>query len=620
MASVALSTKAVGSVIKLKVGGTARNFIVVHKGKPSAAYDASCDGVWLLMEDIYENRQWHSSNVNDYANSTIHSYLNSTFLGLFDANIQAQIKQVKLPYRPGSGASTTPVNSGANGLSAKIFLLSGTEVSMAHSYIPVLGAELDYFKGCQDTNADTKRVAKLNGSASFWWLRCPCCSSSYGATLAQYVSSNGSWNNGGCSGTCGIRPALILPSSLLVSDDGSVQTNTAPTTPASINIPSSVEGGKSIEVSWSAATDKENNLEGYVVERSVDGGGTWVQVYQGSATKTTNTVPAGSATVMYRVKAYDAEGLYSSYRNSTQVTVFNNAAPNAPGGITVPAEVLGGGTLTIAWGAASDPDGNLTGYELERQIDGGDWAQIYKGADTSYTDTITRGWQSVNYRVRAYDAYNATSGYVTGTAQPVNNNRAPAVTCDTANGTDLGKKNVGFSIGYSVADPDGDAVSVTEAIDGVALRTFDATAGTANTLDVTGDTFFKLLNGAHTLTITAGDGQAQTVHKITFTKEVTAAGITLKTPFAADDKITICVLSVAGEIPADAEYKVEVTNNGNDDAPVWEDCTMEVRNGGNHIFENDTAAKGFAFNFRVSVKRGPSGQGGYINSVQGGFQ
>lgn len=88
----------------------------------------------------------------------------------------------------------------------------------------------------------------------------------------------------------------------------------------------------------------------------------------------------------------------------------------------------------------------------------------------------------------------------------------------------------------------------------------------------------------------------------------------------ADDKITICVLSVAGDIPADAEYTVEVTNNGKDDAPVWEDCTMEVKNGGNHIFTNQTAAKGFAFNFRVSVERGASGQGGYISSVQGGFQ
>lgn len=617
MATVQLGTKAVGSIVKLKENGALVDYIVVHQGKPSSLYDASCDGTWLLRKDILETRQWHSSNVNDYANSTIKAYLNSTFLARFDANIQAQIKQVKIPYRPGSGTSQT-VNSGANGLSCKIFLLSDREVgytqSNVNSYIVNDGAKLDYFK---DGNGTSEKIAKLNGSATGWWLRSPY---TFSAANAWVVFSNGYAGNGSCTYTYGVRPALILPSSLLTSDDGSVNTNTAPTTPASINIPSSVEGGKSIEVSWSAATDKENNLEGYVVERSTDGGGTWTQVYQGSATKTTNTVPAGSATVMYRVKAYDSEGLYSTYRNSAQVSVFNNTAPGAPGGITVPENVLGGAELTVTWSAASDADGNLTGYELERQVNGGDWTQVYKGAATSYTDTITRGWASVNYRVRAYDAYNAYSGYATGTAQPVNNNRAPAFTCDKANGADLGKKNVGFSIAYSVGDEDGDPVTVTEAIDGVALRTFSANLGGNNTFAVTGDTFFKLLNGAHTLTASATDGQATTTHKLTFSKEVTEATITLAEPMAADDKITICVLSVAGDIPADAEYKVEVTNNGNDDAPVWEDCTMEVRNGGNHVFENETAAKGFAFNFRVSAKRGPSGQGGYISSVQGGFQ
>ena len=123
MATAALSTKSVGSIVKIKISGTLRDFIVVHQGKPSNIYDESCNGTWLLMKDIYENRQWHSSNVNDYASSTIHSYLNSTFLNLIDANIRNQIKQAKIPYRPGSGTSMT-VNSGANGLSAKVFLLS----------------------------------------------------------------------------------------------------------------------------------------------------------------------------------------------------------------------------------------------------------------------------------------------------------------------------------------------------------------------------------------------------------------------------------------------------------------------------------------------------------------
>ena len=621
MASVALNAKAVGSTVKLKVGGTMRDFIVVHKGKPGSMYDASCDGVWLLMKDCYEAKRWHSSNVNDYANSEIHSYLNGTFLNLFDANIRAQIKQVKLPYRAGSGYGKT-VTSGANGLSAKIFLLSSTEVNLVHGYEPTNeGACLSYFSGTAQNGADNKRVATLNGSAASWWLRSPFCHSSYGAAHALFVFTNGNWGFNLCSSAgYAVRPALVLPSSLLVSDDGSVQTNTAPTTPASITIPENVEGGKSITVSWSAATDKENNLEGYVVERSTDGGGTWTQVYQGSATSTTNTVPAGSTTVMYRVKAYDAEGLYSTYRNSAQVSVFNNNAPEAPASITVPSEVLGGGTLTVTWGAASDPDNNLTGYELERQVDGGDWAQVYKGANTTYTDNITRGWNSVNYRVRSYDAYDATSAYATGTAQPVNNNRAPTVTCDTASGSDMGTKSAGFSVTYSVSDADNDAVSVTEAIDGVELRTFSATLGGSNTFAVTGDTFFKLLNGAHVLTATASDGKASAVHKLTFTKSVTAASITLAEPMEADAKITICVLSVAGDIPADAQYSVKVTNNAKDTTPVWEDCTMEVKNGGNHIFTNETAANGFAFNFKVEVARGASGIGGYISSVQGGFQ
>jgi len=77
MAYATLSSKAIGSTIKLKVNGSAKDFIVVHQGKPSSVYDDSCNGTWLLMKDIYEKRQWNSSNTNDYANSTIHSYLNS---------------------------------------------------------------------------------------------------------------------------------------------------------------------------------------------------------------------------------------------------------------------------------------------------------------------------------------------------------------------------------------------------------------------------------------------------------------------------------------------------------------------------------------------------------------
>lgn len=617
MAYVTLSSKAIGSTIKLKVNGSAKDFIVVHQGKPSSVYDDSCNGTWLLMKDIYENRQWHSSNTNDYANSTIHSYLNSTFLNLFESNIKNAIKQVKLPYRKGSGTSTT-VTSGSNGLSAKIFLLSATETSFSFPSMPSgEGAELAYFKGCADNSSDSKRVAYLNGSATYWWLRSPYCSNFY---FALCVYSNGDWSNYYCSSSYGVRPALILPSTLLVSDDGTVSTNTAPSTPGSISVPSSIMGGTNISISWAKSSDAESNLAGYKVERSTNGGSSWSQIYQGTATSTTNNVAFGTTSVMYRVKAYDTEGLESGWRTSSQVTVVNNNAPSAPPSIAVPNDVKGGSTLVISWTAASDSDGNLSGYILERSTDGGSsYTQVYKGNALTYTDTITKGWSTVMYRVKAYDSYNAQSGYTTSTKRTVDNNTAPTIT--TSSAANLGTKSSGFTISYSVDDKDaGDTLTVTEKLDGTTKRTYTATRKTTNSFAVTGEYFQKITNGSHTMTVTVTDGKATVTKTFTFTKVVTAASITLAKPMEADAQITLCAITVGGLIPADAVFKVEVTNNGKDSSPVWEDATTEARNGRNHLFTNQTAANGFAFNFRVTAERGASGESGYIASIQGGFQ
>lgn len=624
MALVKLGDKAVGSIVKLKVNGAAKEFIVVHQGLPGSMYDASCDGTWVLMKDCYEKRKWNSEVVNKYESSEVDAYLNSTFLGLLDANIQAVIKMAKIPYRRGGGTGAT--QSGANGLARKIFLLGAPEVNLklkTNTLDTNEGTALSYFASCYDTSADSKRIAYFNGSATRWWLRTPCKNSIDNDIATRYawcVYTDGQPSHAYSNNTYGIRPAMILPSDLWVSDDGAVATNTAPATPPSLTVPSQINGGATITLSWGAAADAEGNLEGYKAERSLDGGTTWSQIYQGGGTNTTNTVPFGTETVMYRVKAYDSEGLESTWRTSAQVTVINNTAPTVPGSITVPETVQGGRPLTISWDASSDGENNLAGYSLERQVDGGDWAAVYSGDQLSFTDSVIKGWLSVAYRVRAFDTASAYSGFAISETRQVNNNTPPAITCGTASGSNLGTKDEGFTVPYSVDDEDGDSVSVTEAIDGVELRTFSATLGESNAFAVTGDTFFKLLNGTHVMTASASDGKASALHKLTFTKKVTEATVTLAEPMEADSKITICVLSVAGSIPADAVFQVEVTNNANDDAPVWEDCTAEVRNGGNHIFTNETADNGFAFNFRVKAKRGASDAGGYISSVQGGFQ
>ena len=406
MANVKLSTKAVGSIVKIKVNGAAKDFIIVHQGLPSSAYDASCNGVWVVMKDIYTTSTF--GNNNSYKDSSIHSYLNSTFYNLIDSQIRAVIKQVKIPY------TNSGVQSGANGLSTKVFLLSGTEVGFSGaSYMNTEGAKLSYF------DSASKRVAYNGSVAAGWWLRSPRTGSGYSVWGVKSAGSGDYWSYG----SYGVRPAFVLPSTLVVSDDGTVSTNTAP-------------------------------------------------------------------------------------------------------------------------------------------------------------------------------AINASS-------------------------TNLGKQNAPFNFAYTVTDADGDTLTVTEKLDGKTTATRTGIAsGTALTFGQgsTAENFQRILNGSHTIQITASDGKESTSLSATFTKSVTSATVTLTTPLAVDGDITVAVLQVTGSIPDDATFKVEVTNNANDPSPVWQDATVEVKKGVNIVFTNSTAANGAAFNFRVSVSRGASGTGGYIEAISGAFQ
>ena len=618
MANVRLGAKAVGSIVKIKVNGAAKDFIIVHQGKPSSVYDDSCNGTWLLMKDIYTTYTF--GNNNSYKDSSIHTYLNGTFYNLIDSDIRAAIKQVKIPYLNGTGGGDGSLATGANGLSTKVFLLSGYEVGWTTSddiNFPKDGIRLAYFGS--GSGGNSKRVAYNGSSTAMWWLRSPH-TDNQGSVWA--VNTEGSYDAGRWNyHSDGVRPALILPSTLLVSDDGTVSTNTAPSTPWNISVPSSIMGGTNISISWEKSYDAESNLAGYKVERSTDGGWSWSRIYQGTATSTTDSIAFGTTSVMYRVKAYDTEGLESGWRTSSRVTVVNNNAPSAPPSIAVPKDVKGGSTLVISWTAASDSDGNLSGYILERSTDGGSaYTQVYKGNALTYTDTITNGWYTVMYRVKAYDTEGLESGYTTSAIRTVRYNVAPAI---NASSTNLGEKNAPFDFTYTVTDADGDTLTVAEKLDGKTTATRTGLAsGTALTFEQasTADGFLRILNGSHTIKITANDGKESTSLNATFTKSVTSASVTLTTPLAVDGDITVAILQVSGSIPNDAAFKAEATNNALDDSPVWQDVTAEVRKGMNIVFENQTASAGAAFNFRISVERGASGEGGYIDSVSGAFQ
>ena len=285
MASVRLDTKNVGDTIKIKENGTARDFIVVHKGSPSSAYYGMDNGVIVLRKDIHSEGVYDSSN-NDYANSDVHSWCNGTYLNTIQEDVRSQIMTVKIPYRRGTSGSS--VSSGANGLQCKAFLLSTREVDSVESYSPNEGAVFSYFSG----GGNSKRIANLNGSPNYWWLRSPGTSNSVGAffiTLSGYTS----FHYGGINFV-----------------DFSY-----PTAPGSINV-SSVVGGGTTTITITAATDPDGSIANYQYQRKVDGG-SWETFQTTTALSVSDSISSDWGTVQYRACAIDNQGATGPYVEST---------------------------------------------------------------------------------------------------------------------------------------------------------------------------------------------------------------------------------------------------------------------------------------------------------------
>lgn len=208
----------VGTEIILNENGAPVNYLIVNQGIPSnsSLYDASCNGSWCLRKDIAENRQWNSSYSNAYGSSTINAYLNGDWLDRYDPNVLEAIVQAKIPYVNGTGNSA--VASGSSGLSCKIFLLSGREVGFSTSdnqYFPNDGAKLSYFESGTGSSALNKRIAKLNGSAVYWWLRSPY---TINTRSVWVVNSYGYWDSNPCIYSFGIRSTIIFPFDFKISD------------------------------------------------------------------------------------------------------------------------------------------------------------------------------------------------------------------------------------------------------------------------------------------------------------------------------------------------------------------------------------------------------------------
>ena len=276
------------------------------------------------------------SNYNEYDDE-------AGFLTGFSAQMLAAILNTTLTV-----AKASVDGGGSETVTDRVFLLSKAEVGLGAENGVSEGSTLAMFsdnasRQCRPTaqavsNSEYKTSSLSASQYWYYYLRSPSASDSSYVRRVSSVGSLGS--NYAYHGDLGVRPALNLSSSILVSDspdsDGAytIVWNQAPTTPPSITVPDEVRSGKAAEISWAASVDPEGGAITYELERSINSGA-WTNIYTGSATSYDDTGVGTSAnTVQWRVRAKDVNGAYSGYTSSTVKTVVHNVDPTISGSDT----------------------------------------------------------------------------------------------------------------------------------------------------------------------------------------------------------------------------------------------------------------------------------------------
>lgn len=462
-----LGNVAVGTVLYLVETQEAEPvpYIVVHQGKPSSMYDDSCNGTWLLRQNILSTEIWRNES-NVFPPSIMSSFLPNTILPLYEPGIQNVIKTVRIPFCQGGGSSQ--VNSGAFGYFCKLFLLSGYEVgwtTRTQYNFPIDGAKLSYFESGTGTSANQKRSSTAN-----WWTRSPNIIDS--ASVWQ-VTQQGNYNTSRSSNSAGVRPAMVMPTELIVDDNGNITANTYPDPPTSITVPTeAIPTGSTISITWAAVTGST-----YKLQRSVDGG-SWADVYTGGNNSYSDTAGIWNK-VKYRVASVKS-GITSGYTESKEVQIL----PYTVDKITAPSQVMEGQQIPVSWSSVAAANT----YVLERKSSAADWAQIYSGADTQFTDTPEGGWTSVQYRVKAGKG-GAFGGYTTSPEIPVIS--ASALVISGQDG-DLG--TLTNDVPYTVSSDTGNPITVERFVNGSLVARVTVESGFAYSIPV-----MELPTGAGTI-------------------------------------------------------------------------------------------------------------------------
>ena len=194
-----LAEMAEGTLVKMNESGAPVEFYVAKHD-----YESELNGAGrtlVVRKDVYDQRQWNSSNVNTWESCTLREWLNGDYKGILDIGIQQLIATTTYRYTPGNGDITVTTRADA------VFLLSATELDKSESWHNVEGSSLPI--------ASTLKIAYLNGSATYQWTRSPRTNNN---GYAVFVNYNGGANLAQCTSSYGSRPCFTLPSTVLVDE------------------------------------------------------------------------------------------------------------------------------------------------------------------------------------------------------------------------------------------------------------------------------------------------------------------------------------------------------------------------------------------------------------------
>ena len=210
----------VGSKLYIEESGVKATFIVVHQGKPSAIYDESCNGTWILREKTKTSMELSSGHMS-LGLSKVMSYLNNEYANSLSSEINNAIKISKIPYSLNLPNNQWEVRSGENGMACKCFILCPYELGITKSdkaYLLEDGAKLNYFLAGNGQAALNKRIAKsdyYNGGVTYWTRS---AATYFNSTAYFCVLDFGGIYDYDVYSTYDVRPAFILPSSFPIDN------------------------------------------------------------------------------------------------------------------------------------------------------------------------------------------------------------------------------------------------------------------------------------------------------------------------------------------------------------------------------------------------------------------